>query len=196
MTRREQNKEQTRAALVLAGHRLFLDHGFDETSVDEVAALAGISRRTLFRYFDSKEAIFFAGQREKLERFRDMLVPAHTNERPFDRVRRAILDIADTYTRGREVAIAQHRAIAVSRALRAHDQQLDLEWEVAMYEVLSEGLSSGSSADRGARWLAGAIIGMVRATLRDWFELGATGDLRALGSEGLDLLTRGFDLSA
>ena len=44
----------SRRALELIALRLFTEQGFEETTIDQIAAEAGISRRGFFRYFDSK----------------------------------------------------------------------------------------------------------------------------------------------
>ena len=46
--------------LAAVAQRLFIAHGFDETSVDDIATAAGISRRTFFRYFSTKADVCFA----------------------------------------------------------------------------------------------------------------------------------------
>ena len=48
----------SRAAIVAAAERLFLEHGFGSVSVDELAFAAGVARRTLYNQFASKEEIF------------------------------------------------------------------------------------------------------------------------------------------
>jgi AcrR family transcriptional regulator len=46
---------RVRAELTMLAQDLFVAQGYDETTVDDIAAAAGMSRRTLFRYFASKE---------------------------------------------------------------------------------------------------------------------------------------------
>ena len=58
---RERKKQQTRAALAEAGLKLFAERGYDETTLAEIAEAAGVSTRTVFAYFPSKEDILFAG---------------------------------------------------------------------------------------------------------------------------------------
>ncbi|MGE0394761.1 MAG: TetR/AcrR family transcriptional regulator, partial [Vicinamibacterales bacterium] len=54
---RERKHRETRRRIADAGLRLFLDRGYDGTTVDAIAAEAGISRRTFFSYFKSKDEI-------------------------------------------------------------------------------------------------------------------------------------------
>jgi len=57
--RRERKKAQTRQALADAALELFLERGYDEVGVKDVADAADVSVTTLFKYFPSKEALLF-----------------------------------------------------------------------------------------------------------------------------------------
>ena len=57
---RERKKHATREALVRAGLELFVERGYDETTLAEIADAAGVSTRTIFAYFPSKEDILFS----------------------------------------------------------------------------------------------------------------------------------------
>ena len=58
--RRERKKTETRRALREAAHRLFAEKGFRETTIDDIAEAADVSRRTFFRYYSSKEDLIRA----------------------------------------------------------------------------------------------------------------------------------------
>ncbi|MGO1056153.1 TetR/AcrR family transcriptional regulator [Crossiella sp. CA198] len=69
---RERKKQRTREAIAEAAIALFLDRGFDQVSVAEVAAAAEVSKRTLFKYFPSKEDLVvqrFADHQDESARY-------------------------------------------------------------------------------------------------------------------------------
>jgi AcrR family transcriptional regulator len=59
INRREQHKQHTRAALEDAAMALFARQGYEQTTVEQVADQAGVSVRTFFRYFASKQHVLF-----------------------------------------------------------------------------------------------------------------------------------------
>ena len=59
-SKRELNKTQKRASLMDSAEKLFVQNGFENTSIDEVAKEAGLTKRTLYQYFESKEDLFYA----------------------------------------------------------------------------------------------------------------------------------------
>src|SRR3954470_1538131 len=69
---RERKKRQTRELIAATAQGLFRERGFDAVTVDEVAGQAGVSRKTVFNYFATKEDLFFSG----LELFEERLLAA------------------------------------------------------------------------------------------------------------------------
>ncbi len=59
-SKREANKAQKKEAFLDAAEKLFMEKGFENTSIDEVAKNAGLTKRTLYQYFQSKEDLFCA----------------------------------------------------------------------------------------------------------------------------------------
>jgi mycofactocin system transcriptional regulator len=71
--------------------RLFADHGYDETTVDDIAAAAGIGRRTFFRYFASKNDVVWGQFDDGLDQLRDELDAAPDDEPWQAALRRAVV---------------------------------------------------------------------------------------------------------
>ena len=55
--RREASKRATRAAILAAAKEMFADHGFEATTVRDIARAADVTERTFYRYFDGKEGL-------------------------------------------------------------------------------------------------------------------------------------------
>jgi AcrR family transcriptional regulator len=189
---REHKKDATRRALVRAANRRFHRDGFEATTIDDICADADVSRRTFFRYFANKEALAFPHRAERLERFLELLEGAPANESPFASLRAIAREFARDYAANREQQIAQQRLIETAPSLIAREHEIDHDWEQAMARVFAQRFAGTAHAELRARMLAGAAIGLIRATMRYWFEHDGRPDLGALGSQALDALQDGF----
>jgi AcrR family transcriptional regulator len=188
---RERKKQRTRDALVGAARRLFLAKGFEGTTVDEIAAVADVSQRTFFRYFPTKEAVVFCEHEARLARLRAAL-SGHGDGHGFATVRAAVLEFAAWYVERRDELLDEYRIVTSSPLLVARDVELDTEYEAVLAEALGDREGASPAARRRARLVAGALFGVVRAVLQEWYAEGAAPDLLALGAEGLALVERGL----
>jgi AcrR family transcriptional regulator len=189
---RERKKDATRRALVQAANRRFHRDGFDATTIDDICADAGVGRRTLFRYFANKEALAFPHRAERLQAFQSLLEAAPPGESPFASLRRIAHGFAREHAAMRERMVAQHRLIQSSAALIAREHEIDHDWEQVMAENFACRFVNSPDAALRARMLAGAAIGLIRATMRYWFEHEGRPDLAQLGDQALDSLQEGF----
>jgi len=200
MSVREEKKAKTRKQIFQSGMRLFMKQGFDETTVDDIAKAAGISRRTFFRYFPTKEAAFFAEQEERLIRFHQVLQDRQPEESGYELVKRACLMMGRVYMADKELVLTQNRIIYSSKTLKGYDSLLDDQWEQAIFEALLECPDVEESGQKKAgmdkalyaRVISGALIGTIRALLREWIASEGTKDLEEMGLKALSLLENGF----
>lgn len=80
-------------ALELIALRLFSERGFDATTVDEIAAAAGVSRRTFFRYFPSKAEVLWNDFDREVANLRQLLSRAEPTASVMEAVRSAVLSV-------------------------------------------------------------------------------------------------------
>jgi AcrR family transcriptional regulator len=190
-SRRALKKAEVRDALVGAAERLFAAQGFDATTIDQIAEESGVSRRTFFRYFETKEAIVFPQTHERFEMFKQLLHARLETDAPFTAVRESIFAVARGFMATREREIARQRLVESSPTLLAADLGIYQRWENAIAEAA---MPPGASAKRRrrARLFAGATMGTVRAVLAQWYRGEARKNLVTLGREAFLALEEGF----
>ena len=79
--------------LELIALRLFAERGFDDTTVDQIAAEAGVSRRTFFRYFDSKAEVLWSEFDAEVDNLRSVLAATPSDVPIMESVRAAVLAV-------------------------------------------------------------------------------------------------------
>jgi AcrR family transcriptional regulator len=110
---RERKKRQMRARLSATATRMFLERGFDDVRVTEIAEACGVSERTVFNYFPTKESLLLDRFDDTLTALRIALADPQTG--PL----RAALGVLDTETRGLQAWLAaQPDPAAASETLR------------------------------------------------------------------------------
>ena len=87
---REQKRDRTRKAIVSAAQRLFVDRGFEQTTVSEIAATAEVGRRTFFHYFDSKDELLFADADARIDAALEAIRTRGEHETPAQLLIRAL----------------------------------------------------------------------------------------------------------
>ncbi|MEL6189820.1 MAG: helix-turn-helix domain-containing protein, partial [Myxococcota bacterium] len=84
MTTEARRRSPKRAAVIEAATEAFLSHGFEGTSMDRIAETAGVSKRTVYDHFPSKEDLFRAISHEILERVEEMPTHAYAPDVPLE----------------------------------------------------------------------------------------------------------------
>ena len=97
--RREARKQATRTAVLQAAQRLFALHGYENTTVRAIADSAGITERTLYRYFDGKEGLLAEEAITWTEKLCDAIRRRPPGEGPYLVVQRAMIAVAREQTR-------------------------------------------------------------------------------------------------
>src|SRR5215472_5700501 len=105
VTRRETHKSRTRQALRKAALELFASQGFDTTTTEEIAERAGVSVRTFFRYFPTKEMVLFLGRYDFIQSFVAGLLDEPKSSSDLDAVRAAFIASAPGFAERRKALL-------------------------------------------------------------------------------------------
>ena len=109
--------------------RLFVEHGFEEVSVEEIAAAAGIGRRTFFRYFATKVDVLFVESPREVASFQACLAAAPADE-PWDlALRRATVEALRLLPGQEEWARQRAQLVLSVPRLRAHASTVFTAWQ-------------------------------------------------------------------
>lgn len=159
---------QTRLDIVTAATALFRKQGFDDTSMTEIAVAAGVSRRTLYRYFPTKEDIVFESPREWLEIFESVVATRRPGESTRDVIERAVLTVAEHLVGRRDRIVEEFAILQSSVALRARRGRSDDEWIERYLELLAPDVVAGPEGLRQAVVCAMALRGAQNALVAVW----------------------------
>lgn len=107
------------AAVVAAALELFAEQGFDQTSVEQIAQAAGVSRSTFFRQFGGKDDVVFADHELLLERLREFLAGAHPD--PWKAVCEASILVYAHFAADPELARRRYTVVRQVPALRERE---------------------------------------------------------------------------
>ncbi len=180
----------TRAWISRLGLELFTTHGFDETSMDEIAEAAGISRRTLFRYFPSKNDIAWGDFDAELARMRAFLAALPSGTALPNALCLALVDF-NTFP-PREVCWHRRRMALLLEvpALQAHSALKYAGWRQVIAEHVAQVLGARPT-DHLPRSVAWMLLGIALAAYEQWLA-DESQDLLVLLRTGADLLARGL----
>lgn len=164
--RRERKRRQTRERIENAAMALFLQRGFDATTIEDITEAADVSKRSFFDYFPSKEEVVFAWQ----DSFADRLM-AEIAARPADESSVEAVEAAITAT---VIASVDERGLALGElihqtpALKARDQLKYAKLEQKLAEALL--LRGGNDPEQRSRMrlLAAIVIGALRVGGELW----------------------------
>ncbi|GHG04632.1 TetR family transcriptional regulator [Streptomyces hydrogenans] len=183
-TRAAAQRLKMRRELAAAAMELFATKGYEATTVDEIAAAAGVARRTFFRHFRSKEEAIFPDHDDTLVRAEAVLNAAPPHEHPLDTVCRGIKEVMKMYAGSPAISVARYRLTREVPTLREREIA-----SVARYERLFTRYLLGHFDERDhhdgnddpllAEVAASAVVTAHNHVLRRWLRAGGQGDVES-----------------
>lgn len=164
--RRQRQNESVRADIVKAAIERFLRTGFDETTLDEIAEDAAVSRGTVVHHFPAKEDIVLSWSRASADRLRAAVAAYPIDGKPPLRCLQSVmLEHLEAVTKRSASPFMLTRLIERSRQLRAGALEITAHWEKAV----TQGLIARSPAQaETAEIVAAGTIAAVRIGTRRW----------------------------
>jgi AcrR family transcriptional regulator len=185
---RERKRRVTLDRIAETGLKLFIENGYEATTLDAIAAASGISRRTFFYYLKSKEDVLMAHESGKFpQALRPTFLKQSTKQSPIDAARKTFLTLASMYeTKESIIADRIVRSIETLRLRKeAHLVQMEEVLAEAMYEIWPD-----RSRRRSLRLDAMIAMGTLRFARENWRQENAARPLTHYIDEAFDLLDR------
>jgi AcrR family transcriptional regulator len=119
--------EITRTAM-----ELFLTRGFDATTIDDIAAASGISRRSFFRYFGTKEDVVLGDLAARGDLIRQALEARPDGEDPWAALCAALHSVKDAAYESDAEMLAVFKMVHQTPSLRARSIEKHLQWQAML----------------------------------------------------------------
>ena len=187
---RERKKAQTRRTIQEHALRLFLEKGYEATTVREIAAAAGVSHMTFFRYFPTKEDVVLSDDYDPM--LAEIIASRPAAEPAIVSLRRAIGEgFRAIYGVDREALLARTRLIVSTPALRARLW----EQQIATEHLITAAVAARQGGDGGfrTRLIAAACLAAIGVATVAWVENDGEPPLPDLMDEALAMLGEGLN---
>jgi AcrR family transcriptional regulator len=177
-------KPDSRGRLEQAALALFDEGGFENTTVAEIAARAGLTERTFFRYFADKREVLFGGAGALQELLVDAVVAAPADAAPLAAVGAALEAAGELLQQRRE--FSRQRQAVIASSVELHERELIKLATLAV--AVAVALRDRGVKDPAASLTAEAGIAVFRVAFERWVDDPHERDLPELIRESLDEL--------
>jgi AcrR family transcriptional regulator len=174
-----------RNELTAAAVRLFTEHGFAETTARDIAQAVGVSERTFFRYFASKEDVIVGALDELGVQLANRLAARPANEAPFSALRRSFDVMTEILAKEPEWSLAMMELTREVPSLRARQVEKQDKWATQLADILADRMDTDASVDLRPSLYAATALSALDVAVSHW---DATGRDQSLG----EILDRAF----
>ena len=188
---RERKKRETRRAINLAALELVEEKGFAVVTTEEIAARAGVSARTFFNYFPSKEAAVIGTTAEELESYAEQLEEVVDGETPLESLRRILAGMLAPASVDRELRAKRRRILLGEPSLAPALVGNNIRIENALTAALERRLGVRAGASLEPRLTVAVAIAAVRACIEHQ-QNGGAGRLERNIDQAFDRIAAGL----
>jgi AcrR family transcriptional regulator len=169
---REVARHAVRDEVVRAAWELFVEHGFEATTVEQIAEAAGMSRRTFFRYFAGKDELILDKLLEVGDRVAAALAARPTDEQAWPALRAALDVVVQAQDEFPEPSRRLGRLLRDEPGTRATMEERRRRWTETLGPLVAERLPGRTLT--GGRAVAGAALACYDAATDAWLEAPGT----------------------
>ena len=185
-------KPPMRDALVAAAFQLFLERGYEQTTVDDIVALAGVGRRSFFRYFPSKEDVVFPDHERCLADMTAFLADGSDDDEPVRRVCDAARLVLRMYAENPTFSVQRYRLTKQVPGLRAYELSVVWRYERALAAYLRRRFAARRDGTLQADVIAAAVVAAHNNALRSWLRSDGQGEASAAVGHALAYVQSAF----
>jgi AcrR family transcriptional regulator len=185
-------KPPMRESLVAAAFQLFVERGYEETTVDDIVALAGVGRRSFFRYFPSKEDVVFPDHEGCLAQMTAFLRDSGPTHEPVARVCDAARLVLRMYAENPAFSVQRYHLTRKVPGLRTYELSVVWRYERALAEYLRGRFAGRRDGTLRADVIAAAVVAAHNHGLRSWLRSGGRSDAGAEVDHALTHVQQAF----
>jgi len=195
---RERKRRETRAGLSLAALRLCVERGWENVTVDEIAAAANVSPRTFRNYFSTKAEAIAAGHLERLLRIADELRARPAGEPMWTAVANAVAAQFQPPAKKSETLadtnrwLERIRFIVTEPAIQGEVLKASAAAQVELAEVIAERYGARRTNDLYPQVTAAVVTAIIGTVMDRWLRDGPSGPMLPLLRKAFELAATGF----
>src|ERR1700758_5611493 len=189
--RHELRRRSTHEALRQAALKSFARKGFVNVTVTELAREAGVTERTFFRHFPTKEAVLFQDYETQLEWLAEALAQRPASESLFDGVLASVAAFPYDLEVVRQAATARAELISADR-IASNLRVVQSSFARVLTDFVRKRNPDVANIDLGAEVAGSALAAALVVAVENWGRNGCADDLGELVAASLDLLRSGF----
>jgi len=186
----ERKRRAIRGELSEVALRLLTDRQFDSLTIDEIAAEAGVSRRTFFRYFTSKEDVVFAFLDQWAVRLAADIIARPADEDPVAAVQNSFRQLTAAYD---DRALALVRLVRETPSLQQQERINREHLRISVVNALATRLGLDAQRDMRPQILATIAFAPLDAAMFSWFGNRSSEEVGHLLDEALTAFVRERD---
>jgi AcrR family transcriptional regulator len=187
----EQRRRSTREALRGAALASFASKGFANVTVAELARAAGVTERTFFRHFPTKEAVLFQDYETQVEWLSEALGERPASESVFDAVLASVASFPHDLEVVRQAATARTELISAER-IAGHLRVVQSSFAGVITDFIKIRYSDMADIDLVAEVAGATLAAALVVAVENWGSNGCTGDLGEITATAMNLVRSGL----